>query len=110
MADTLQEEIERLNSELSFYKANGPVALFYELNRFVNGTVALMRKNSLESLLKVEKDEDPKKFERMMALIKNAKEHTSDMEEMKTKLGLTGDEAKDKEKIPFIETIARDRK
>lgn len=109
MAETDKQIIERLEKELSLYKPNGAVGLYYELNRFVNGTVNIMRNQSLEGLLTVGKDEDPKKFERMMALIKNAKEHTSDMAEMKDKLNLSGDEKKDKEKVPFIETVATKR-
>lgn len=109
MADTLQEQIDKLESELSLYKQNGALGLYYELNRFINSTVALMRKQGLESLLKVEKDADPKKFDRMMALIKNAKEHSADMEDMKSRIGLSGDEKKDKENVPFIEQIATKR-
>jgi hypothetical protein len=59
--------------------------------------------------LLTEGEKGDKKFERTMALIKNAKEHVIDLEEIKTKLGLTGDEKKDKEKIPFIETVATRR-
>jgi len=103
------KRIKQLEDELSLYKPNGAVGLYYELNRFVNGTVNIMRNQSLEGLLTISKDEDPKKFERMMALIKNAKEHTSDMAEMKEKLNLSGDEKKDKEKVPFIETVATKR-
>ena len=44
-----------------------------------------------------------------MALIKNAKEHVLDMEDIKNKLGLSGNETKDKEKVPFIETVATKR-
>lgn len=112
MAETksLQQELEEVKAELSQYKPNGGLALYYELNRFVNDTVVLMRKTKLESLLTAGKDEDPKKFERMMALIKNAKEHISDMADIKSKLRLTGDEKKDKEDMPFIESIAETRR
>lgn len=109
MAETVEEKIKKLEAELSLYKQNGAVGLYYELNRFINGTVNIMRNQSLEGLLTLSKDEDPKKFERMMALIKNAKEHTNDMAEMKDKLLLSGDEKKDKEKVPFIETVATKR-
>lgn len=109
MAETIEEKCERLERELEFYKPNGAVGLYYELNRFVLGTVNIMRKQNLEGLLTIGKDEDPKKFERMMALIKNAKEHASDMAEMKEKLNLSGDEKKDKERVPFIESVATKR-
>jgi hypothetical protein len=106
---SLQKRLLEAEDELSLYKKNGAVGLYYELNRFVNGTVSLMRTQSLAGLITGD-DKDPKKFERMMALIKNAKEHIIDMEEIKTKLRLTGNEEKDKSNVPFIETIAEPRK
>ena len=60
---SLKEENEDLRKELEQYKPNGAVGLYYELNRFVNNTVSLMRDTALKSLLTVGKDEDPKKFE-----------------------------------------------
>jgi len=107
--EKLQEENKKLKEQIDLYTKNGAVGLYYELNRFVNGTVRIMRNQTLESLLTAGKDEDAKKFERMMALIKNAKEHTTDMATMKVSLKLTGDEEKDKN-IPFIELIADTRR
>jgi len=109
--DDLKKENKKLKEELEVYTPNGPLALYYELNRFVNATVRIMRNTTLESLLSgVGKDEDPKRFEKTMALIKNAKEHVSDMADIKSKLRLSGDEARDKEDMPFIESIAETRK
>lgn len=102
-------EIDDIKKELDLYKQNGAIGLYYELNRFVNGTVAIMRKQGLDSLLSATKDEDPKKFERMMVLIKNAKEHVSDMKEMKAALGITGNEDDDKKNKPFVDGIAQTR-
>lgn len=117
----MAESIEDLKKELALYKQNGAVGLYYELNKFVNKTVEIMRSTSIEGLLVIEdspkegdskksnKIDDPKKFEKIMALIKNAKEHVNDMMEMKQKFALTGDEKTDKEKKPFVETIAQSR-
>ncbi len=105
---SLQEEVQKLKEENELYNQNGPIGLYYELNRFINATVKIMRNTSLEKLLSSTKDEDPKRFEKTMALIKNAKEHVADMYEMKEKLNLTGDEEKDKRK-PFITTVAQNR-
>lgn len=91
------------------YEANGAVGLYYELNSFINATVKYMRKNSVESLLKGD-EQDPKKFERVMILIKNAKEHVDSMKEMKTSLGLTGNEDEDKKKKAYVDDIAETRK
>lgn len=106
---TEAEKIKELEQELASYKLNGAIGLYYELNRFVNNTVSFMRETGIKSLLSAAKDEDPKRFERVMALIKNAKEHIVDMEEIKTKLGLSGDEEKDRNKKPFIDRLAEKR-
>ncbi len=106
--DDLRKENEKLKEENATYKVNGAVGLYYELNRLVNETVKYTRGTSISSLL-TEGEKGDKKFERTMALIKSAKEHVIDLEEIKNKLGLTGDEKKDKEKIPFIETVATKR-
>jgi len=106
--ESLKSENEKLKDENASYKVNGAVGLYYELNRLVNETIKYTRGTSISSLL-TEGEKGDKKFERTMALIKNAKEHVIDLEEIKTKLGLTGNEAKDKEKVPFIETVATKR-
>lgn len=102
------ERIQELQNELALYKLNGAIGLYYELNRFVNDTAFYMRETGVKSLLRVD-TEDPKKFERVMALIKNAKEHIVDMEDIKAKLGLTGDEEKDRQRKPFIDRLADKR-
>lgn len=107
--ESLKKENSKLKEELELYKPNGSVAFYYELNRFVNSTVSIMREQGLRSLLASSKEDDPKKFERMMALIKNAKEHVIDMAEIKSKLRLSGNESKDSSDIPFIETVAETR-
>ena len=103
------EKIKELEHELAMYKLNGAIGLYYQLNKFVNDTVEYMRLTGLKTLLSGGKDDDPKRFERVMALIKNAKEHIVDMEDIKIKLGLTGDEEKDKLRKPFIDRIADKR-
>lgn len=102
------DKIKELEEEVASYKVNGAVGLYYELNRLVNDTIKYTRSKSVSSLLS-EGEKGDKTFERTMALIKNAKEHVLDMEEIKNKLNLTGNEEKDKEKVPFIETVATKR-
>jgi nitrogen fixation/metabolism regulation signal transduction histidine kinase len=105
---TDSERIKQLEQELAQYKLNGAIGLYYELNRFVNDTVSILREKGVKSFF-AKNDDDPKMFERMMALIKNAKEHVIEMETIKNKLGLTGDEEKDRVKKPFIDRIAEKR-
>jgi len=108
MTETLQEKCERLEKENLQYRQNGAVGLYYELNRLVNETVAYTRSRGISSLLS-EGEKGDKTFERTMALIKNAKEHVLDMEDIKNKLNLSGNESKDKENVPFIESVATKR-
>lgn len=108
MAETDKEKIQRLKSEVASYRINGAVGLYYELNRLVNDTINYTRSKSVSSLLS-EGEKGDKTFERTMALIKNAKEHVLDMEDMKSKLNLSGNEQKDKERVPFIESVATKR-
>ena len=103
--EELRKENEKLKADIAMLKVNGAVGLYYELNRLVNETVAYTRSTTMTSLL-TEGEKGDKKFERTMALIKNAKEHVLDMEEMKNKLGLSGNEKKDKDNVPFIESVA----
>ncbi len=107
-AEEYEKEIKQLKDENASYKVNGAVGLYYELNRLVNETIKYTRNTSISSLL-TEGEKGDKKFERTMALIKNAKEHVIDLEDIKVKLRLTGNEDKDKEKVPFIETVASKR-
>lgn len=102
------KRIKQLEEEIASYRVNGAVGLYYELNRLVNETINYTRGTSISSLL-TDGEKGDKKFERTMALIKNAKEHVLDLEDIKNKLNLTGNEAKDKEKVPFIETVATKR-
>lgn len=109
MAESQEAKIERLENEIAAYRVNGAVGLYYELNRLVNETINYTRTMSIRNLL-TEGEKGDKTFERTMALIKNAKEHVMDLEEIKTKLKLSGNEQKDKDNVPFIETVAETRK
>ena len=90
----MNESIEDVKKELSLYKANGLIGYYYQLNKWVNEAVALMRATSPKSIL-VPDESDAKKFERMMTLIKTAKDWIDTMEEIKVKINITGNEAKD---------------
>lgn len=104
--------VEELENELALYKVKGHIGYYYELNKWVNGTVSLMREKGVKALLSNApkgEEKDPKEFEKMMALIKNTKEWIDNMEEIKNKFNLTGDEEKDKSKSPFISRVAEPR-
>ena len=106
--DDVKKQLKEAKEELALYKVKGGIGLYYELNRIVNETIELSRTQSIKSLITSDEKGD-KKFERLQVLIKNAKEHILDMREIKSTLNLTGNEKKDKEDAPFIETIAETR-
>jgi len=103
------ERIKKLEDELASYKINGAVGLYYELNRLVNESVKFSRGRTIQSLISGDEKGD-KTFERYLALMKSAKENIIDMEEIKEKLNLTGDEEKDKSKRPFVDKLADPRR
>lgn len=107
--EDLKEKLTESQNELALYKVKGYIGYYYELNKWVNGTVDLMRISGVKSLLTASKDDDAKKFEKMMALIKNTKEWIDNMEEIKKNFNLTGDEEKDKTKQPFLNRVAEQR-
>lgn len=103
-----EERIKELEAELASYKLNGAIGLYYELNRLVNQAVLFSRGKTIQSLIAGDEKAD-KTFERFLALIKSAKDNVIDMEEIKAKLNLTGDEDKDRIRKPFIDRIADKR-
>ena len=105
---TEQEKIKELERDLAMYKISGSLGLYYELNRLVNETIEYSRSKSLKSLIDADEKGD-KRFERLQVLIKNAKDHIINMEEIRLKLGLLRDEEKDKLRKPFIDRIAETR-
>jgi len=109
--EELKAKLKDVEEELATYKLNGAIGLYYELNRIVNETMAYTRSTTIKSLIKGEDGDSKgdKKFERTMLLIKNAKDHIVDLEEIKNKLGLSGDEDKDRQRKPFIDRIAEKR-
>jgi len=70
--------------------------------------VQYSRGRTIQSLISGDEKGD-KTFERFLALIKSAKEHILDMEEIKVKLNLSGDEDKDTQRKPFLDRIADKR-
>lgn len=97
-----EQTIQELKEELDSYKLDGVVGYYYQLNKWINGTVELMKEKGVKSLLSADKaDGDNKKFERVMALIKNTKEWIDTMADLRVRLRITGDEEKDL-KAPVI--------
>jgi len=91
-----EQTVQDIRSELDSYKLDGVVGFYYQLNKWINGTVELMKEKGVKSLMSADKaDGDNKKFERMMVLIKNTKEWIDTMSDLRVKLMVTGDEEKD---------------
>jgi hypothetical protein len=111
MADEIKElkqQVAALEQRLSLYEKPGDIGFYYELNRWLNQTIELMRNRTVNSIIG-STDKGDKEFERMMALVKQGKENVDALQAMKQILGITGDEKKDTSKKVFVDTIAVSR-
>lgn len=100
--------IEQLKERLALYEQNGAAKLYYSLNRKMNEMADLLNNQSLNSLdLGDAKD---KTFERLKFIWSDASEIAVAVKTLGEFAGVTGDEKKDVEKKPFVETIAQSRK
>ena len=101
---SLRDEVERLNNELSNFKSDGNFGLFFALNRKLNELA--MSLNSFELDLQAE----DKAFERYIKLSTSLKETIEASNWLRINyLKMDENEAKEAEKkgVPIIETLAK---
>ncbi len=109
MAETLEEKCARLEKENAGYKIPSEYRGFYAYNRIINCQVDILEEFDLKKEIKATVVKDDKFYDRVETIIEKLPIHLSKLNTLKSELGLTGNEAKDKEKIPFIESIATKR-
>jgi len=100
MARTI-EEAEKL---ISLYEQNGAAKLFYSLNRKMNEMADIMNKNNLGTM--AIDDAKDKTFDRLKVIWNDAASIATAVKALGETAGVTGDENKDVERKPFIETVA----
>jgi len=103
MARTL-EEAEAL---IKLYEQNGSANLFYALNRKQNEMAQMLNKSNLATLDLT--DAKDKTFERLKIVWNDAANIAVAVKALGETAGVTGDEKKDVETKPFIETVATKR-
>lgn len=101
-------KIEQLEAQLKKYEENGVAKLYYSLNRKANEMAEVLNANDLKTL----DIDDPKSkaFERLKVIWTGASEIAAAVKALGENAGITGDEKKDVEKKPFVETIADARR
>lgn len=104
MADTIDDLKEIIKS----YEQNGAAKLYYALNRKMNEMGDLLNKTNL-STINLE-DKDSKSFDRLFKLLEKSQVIGTAAQSVKDFAGITGDEKKDIERKPFVDTIAEPRK
>lgn len=98
------KKIEELEDKLKKYEQNGSAKLYYSLNKKMNEMADLMNRVDLATL----SIDDPKDktFERLKVIWSDAGNIALALKSLGEYAGVTGDEKKDIEKKPFVETIA----
>ncbi len=100
-------ELEELQEKLKLYEQNGAAKLFYSLNRKMNEMADIMNKNSLATLTL--DDPKDKTFERLKVIWNDASSIATAVKALGDAAGVTGNEEKDINKKPFVDTIAEHR-
>lgn len=90
--------------KIALYEQNGAAKLFYSLNRKMNEMADLMNKTNLATLLL--DDPKDKTFERLKVIWNDAASIAVAVKALGESAGVTGDEKKDIERKPFLDTLA----
>lgn len=103
----LEERIKELEAKVLMYEQDGIAKLYYSLNRKAWEMADLMNATSLKTLSL----EDPKDktFDRMKVIWNDAASIAAAVKDLGSTAGITGDEKKDVERKPFVDTIADKR-
>lgn len=104
----MAKTIEELEDKLKKYEQNGAAKLYYSLNRKMNEMADLLNGTKLGTLQLDDKND--RTFERL----KNIWDSAAKVAEAAKLLGqnagvISGDEAADTERKPFVDTIAQSR-
>lgn len=90
--------------KVALYEQNGAAKLFYSLNRKMNEMADLMNKTNLGTLLL--DDPKDKTFERLKVIWNDAASIATAVKALGESAGVTGDEKKDVDRKPFLDTLA----
>lgn len=102
----LKKQLENAEKAKSIYE-NGGAKLYYAQQRKMSEMANVLNKYSLESMDMVSKLDAT--FERVFKLLEKSESISTSSSGLGIAAGVTGDEKRDTEKIPFIETVAKKR-
>jgi hypothetical protein len=103
----MSETAEELKAKLQRYEEDGVAKLYYSLNRKAWEMADLMNATNLRTL----PIDDPKSktFDRLKVVWQDASSIATAVKALGEIAGVTGNEKKDVERKPFIETVAETR-
>lgn len=105
--DVLMKEIEHLQSKLKAYEENGAAKLFYSLQRKANEMADLLNGNSL-ARVNIDDSKD-KTFDRIFKILEKSATVSESIKALRDSAGITGNEAQDVARKPFLDRIAEKR-
>jgi len=98
---------EELQATINMYENDGAAKLYYSLNRKMNEMADIMNKNNLGTM-SIDDAKD-KTFDRLKVIWQDAASIATAVKTLGDIAGVTGNEKKDVERRPFIETVATKR-
>ena len=98
---------EELQAIINMYENDGAAKLYYSLNRKMNEMADIMNKNNLGTM-SIDDAKD-KTFDRLKVIWQDAASIATAVKTLGDIAGVTGNEKKDVERRPFIETVATKR-
>lgn len=96
MAETIQQEVERLRKEIRWLKLDGSKRAFYALNRIVNQQVDLLNDFDIKSTVVGKKSENAE-FERTQSIWKEMPKLVSELNNLRAELKIDGEKITDEE-------------
>jgi hypothetical protein len=104
----MEETIQELKAKLLKYEQNGAAKLYYSLNRKMNEMADMLNKYNLAEV--TVDDAKSKTFDRLKVLWTDAEGIAKGVDALGKLARVTGNEAEDINKKPFVDTIADDRR
>lgn len=103
----MAETIEELKSRVKLYEQNGAAKAAYAINRKLNELSDMLNKTNVSNLDIA--DPKDKTFERLKVAWGEMASLGEAYKTLAASAGISGDEQKDVEKKPFVDTIAQPR-
>jgi len=107
LRDYYEKEIERIKDKLKSYEENGAAKLFYSLQRKANEMADLLNSNSL-ARVNIDDSKD-KTFDRIFKILEKSQTVSESIKALRDSAGITGNEAQDVARKPFLDRIAEKR-